>query len=293
MSKLVAIETPAKVTFSGKEAVYTLLNKEGQVGDVKETTEELIRGILYKLFYFSGGREKKAKENFSVEVKVSEEKQSVTFSCDFNDKHLKEEDKKKFSEASSATLKSTISVIDEVNKRYGKGVKLVPDWDKNIKTDFEVNDETFTYKDKSSLSVVNDIIKLTKKLPINNLEFSSGEEQLKLKETEFISPTIRNRTTLQSEIEVEGLLAGLQYNPSRNLKILIGSGSFETTRAKTYVITKACTKFKELIQSPESSHMKIKLIKNTQNDMYNIDSFKLLDQSDSLLDIKQALAEKV
>ena len=292
MSKLVAIETPAKVTFSGNEAVYTLLNKEGQVGDVKETTEELIRGILYKLFYFSGGREKKAKENFSVEVKVSEEKQSVTFSCDFNDEHLKEEDKKKFSEASSSTLKSTIDVIDQVNKMYENGVKLAPEWNKNIKTDFEVIDGAFIYKDKSSLRAVNDVIKLSKKLPLNELQFSSGEEKLKLKDTEFISPGIRKRTLLESEIEVKGLLAGLQYNPSRNIKILISDGDFENTTTKTYVITKACTQFSKLIQSPESSHIKIKLIKNTKNDMYNIESFKLINQGDSLLDIKQVLAKE-
>jgi hypothetical protein len=37
--------------------------------------------------------------------------------------------------------------------------------------------------------------------------------------------------------------------------------------------------------------MTIKLIKNTQNDMYNIESFKLLNKKDELQDIKQALME--
>jgi hypothetical protein len=291
MSKLVSIEAPAKVTFTGKEATYTLLNKEGAVGDVKETTAEIIKGILSQLFYFSGGKEKKAKENFSVEVTVSEEKQSATFSCNFDDEHLEQVDKKELCKTSAATLKSTLNAIDLINEKYEKGVKLIPLWDKNIQTYFQINDDTFTHQDKSSLSVVNDIIKLSKKLPVKSLQFSSGEEQLKLKETEFISPPIRKRVLLDSEVEIEGLLAGLQYNPGRNLKILEGAGTSDVTTLKTYIITKACAKFSELIQSPENSYMKIKLIKNTQNDMYSIESFKLLNQNDNLPDIKQVLRE--
>jgi len=234
-----------------------------------------IKKILSTSIKIMGMTKKKDRVKFNIETLVDSQRSILTFSYQRAGQQLTlEEVDSGLLITASNVVQSVISAVNSINEQHIAGTTLTPTYNPLIKEEFEVNSSegVIYYKNRRSLSLVNDILILLPKLP-EGFEFGSNSQNVPLKEKNHFAPPIRANKSYEKNIVIKGILAAWQIRPTRKIRLEVEAIHGYTML--NYDITMSCRNFNKLRITDENAIIEIELQKSTTTEQYNVLNFTL------------------
>ena len=281
INKLISMTLPIEIIDSlDTGVVYSHVTSATSDANIEKTLDALIN--------LAGIRSKANKEKFKFETYVDSNKSEITYFYErVKADVLNHEIDKLLFDRTQKIVSSVIDTINTMNKSFNKGVELIPIHDADIDGDFEQDGQIIKYKEKRAAIVINNILNLMPVLPESYSLKSNGEEILFDKNVLIASP-IKSRKLFEDTINIQGKIDCAGAFPRR---IRIQQNQTGNNKAiSEFLITTRCLKFGEIRNLPEKCEVQITLVKSTDTNQYNIDSFELIDSNKDVEEAPDLLA---
>lgn len=236
-----------------------------------------IKNTLNSLMNLAGIRKKADKDKFKFETHVDSDKSEITYFYERLEADvLNHEIDKPLFEQTKKMVSLVIDIINTVNYNFDKGVTLTPTYDNAIEDHFQIEGENIKYKEKRTATVINNLLNLLPILP-PDISLKSDGDEITIDQDLLVASPIRSRKLFEDTIEIDGKIDCAGSIPRR---IRIQQAQADNNKAiSEFLITTRCINFKNIRLLPEKSEVKIKLIKSTSTNQYNIEHFELIGSS--------------